>query len=322
MNPETQTALDAISRPEMIEGLPVTPVRNGSPRTPVDSKERTRHIQELIEQIVKLPDIASRELAQECLQSVLAFYGDGLGRIIQLTKNAGAGGRQVLDALAHDNLVRGLLLIHGLHPVSLELRLGEALDKIRPYLQSHGGNVELLSLKDDVARLRLQGTCKTCPSSSATLELAVRQTIEEACPDLMGFEVEGVAPSTEARIPHGPDAPHWTILDEFKPMEAGEMCFREVEGVSVIVCNSRGNIYAYRNRCPVCNAALAGGTLAGDILRCPAGHRFDARHAGNCPDDPAIHLDPFPLLALNGIVKIAVKPEPNQNQKTNRSIES
>src|SRR5262249_24949788 len=105
------------------------------------------------------------------------------------------------DALAHDKLVRGLLLIHGLHPVPLESRLAAALDKIRPYLQSHGGNVELISLRNDIARLRLQGTRRSCPSSAITLELAVRHALEEACPDLAGFEVEGAAPEPEPAAP-------------------------------------------------------------------------------------------------------------------------
>ena len=95
-----------------------------------------------------------------------------------------------------------LLLIHGLC-IRFRSRRGcvEALDKIRPYMESHGGNVELLSLEDDVARLRLQGHCKTCPSSAVTMELAIRGAIEEACPDLMGFEVEGVEQMTAGR-PH------------------------------------------------------------------------------------------------------------------------
>jgi Fe-S cluster biogenesis protein NfuA len=58
-------------------------------------------------------------------------------------------------------------------------------------MRSHGGNIELLSLENDVARLKLEGTCKTCPSSTVTLELAFRRAVEEACPDLFGFEVVG-----------------------------------------------------------------------------------------------------------------------------------
>ena len=60
-------------------------------------------------------------------------------------------------------------------------------------MESHGGNVELLSLEDGVARISLQGSCSDCAASSVTLELAIKQALEEAAPDLEGLEVEGVA---------------------------------------------------------------------------------------------------------------------------------
>lgn len=166
-----------------------------------DTRNESKRIQELIERVEAISDPEARELVQECLRSLLALYGDGWARVLQLTNNAGIEGRKVRDALVQDKLVRSLLLIHGLHPQDLETRLRGALDKIRPYLESHGGNVELLGIQDEVARLRLQGTCKSCPSSSITLELAVRQCIEEACPDLQGFEVEGVTPRPERPAP-------------------------------------------------------------------------------------------------------------------------
>ena len=64
---------------------------------------------------------------------------------------------------------------------------------MRPYLESHGGNVELLGLEDGVARIRLEGSCNGCPASAATLELAIKQALDEAAPDLLGLEVEGIA---------------------------------------------------------------------------------------------------------------------------------
>ena len=81
-------------------------------------------------------------------------------------------------------------------------------------MESHGGDVELLSLEDDVARLRLQGHCKTCPSSTVTMELAIRCAIEEACPDPTGFEVEGVEPvSPKTPLLHVPNAaPAWVEI--------------------------------------------------------------------------------------------------------------
>ena len=126
--------------------------------------------------------------------------------------------------MINDGAVRGLLLIHNLHPVSLETRLLEALDKIRPYMESHGGNVELLSLDNDVAKLRLQGHCKSCPSSAVTMELAIRSAIEEACPDLMGFEVEGLAPIPGSAPIHAPNgAPAWTEVPEAVGLAETEM---------------------------------------------------------------------------------------------------
>ena len=99
---------------------------------------------------------------------------------------------QVRDELVDDPVVASLLLIHDLYPVSLEERVGEALDRVRPYMESHGGDVELLGIEDGIARLRLQGSCSSCQASSATLELAVRQALEELAPDLEGMDVEGI----------------------------------------------------------------------------------------------------------------------------------
>src|ERR1700733_923396 len=159
-------------------------------------------IQQLLEQIEALPTPSTRELIHEFMEATLAFYGHGLGRILQVVSESGAEGPKVYQHLVNDKVVRGLLLIHDLHPADLETRLRDALDQVRPYLESHGGNVELISLSGQAARLRLEGTCKSCASSAVTLELAIRQAIEEACPDLVGFDVEGVSQeeATQATI--------------------------------------------------------------------------------------------------------------------------
>src|SRR4051812_47582441 len=68
----------------------------------------------------------------------------------------------------------------------------QALDKVRPYLASHGGNVEGLGLEDGGGRLRLRGSCQSCPSSSMTLKPAIEGAIMEAAPDVASIEAEGV----------------------------------------------------------------------------------------------------------------------------------
>lgn len=158
--------------------------------------EQSRKLQQLVQEAGQLRDPVARALVHECLQGLLGYYGEGLNHLLQVVRASGPAGEYVLGQLLDDPVVRGLLLIHGLHPVGLPARLNQAIEKVRPYMESHGGSVELLSLENDFARFRLQGACKTCPSSGVTMELALRRAIEEACPDLMGFEVEGVTTAT------------------------------------------------------------------------------------------------------------------------------
>lgn len=150
-------------------------------------------VQELTSRLDEYPDPRARELAQDLLGAVIAMYGDGLHRIIDTISRSREAGATILDELAQDGAVASLLLIHDLYPASLEERVGEALDTVRPYMESHGGNVELRGIEDGVAKLALRGSCDGCAASRATLELAIRQALEEHAPDLQGLEVEGVA---------------------------------------------------------------------------------------------------------------------------------
>ncbi|HEU4680063.1 MAG TPA: NifU family protein [Terrimicrobiaceae bacterium] len=277
-------------------------------------------IQELIERVNEVPDPSSRVILEECLESLLSFYGRGLERILELVEEAGPEGQKVYENLINDGAVRGLLLIHNLHPVPLETRLLEALAKIRPYMESHGGNVELLSLHDDIATLRLQGHCKTCPSSTVTMELAIRSAIEEACPDLMGFEVEGIASAPETATQHMPNgAPAWKEVAEARSLEEGQMISIQVTGVALVVCQHTGRMYAYRDHCPACNMPLHLGAFSHGILSCSLGHRYDVQRAGASLDRTSLHLTPLPLLAQEGIVRIALARESNWEDEPSRS---
>jgi Fe-S cluster biogenesis protein NfuA/nitrite reductase/ring-hydroxylating ferredoxin subunit len=267
-------------------------------------------IQKLLERIEVLPYPGARELIQECMEAVLGFYGQGLSRILQVIK-ASSDGRRVYQDLIQDDVVKGLLLIHDLHPLDVEARLRGALDKVRPYLRSHGGNVELISLKNGVAKLRLQGTCNSCASSSVTLELAIRQAIEQACPDLVNFEVEGVR-SGEApagsRV-SGQKATVWTAIEDAERLAEGEWIPVRVEHIRLIICKVNETFYAYRNRCPACNLPFDAGDLIDGFLSCRLGHRYDVVHAGRSAENPSAHLDPFPLLLQDGVMKVALTRE-------------
>jgi Fe-S cluster biogenesis protein NfuA len=104
---------------------------------------------------------------------------------------AGEPGRAIIDNLGRDDLVGSLLLLYGLHPLDLESRVIQALEKLRPYMRSHGGSVELLSINDGAVRLRLEGSSNGCGSSGQTLKAAIEEAIYDAAPDITALEIEG-----------------------------------------------------------------------------------------------------------------------------------
>jgi Fe-S cluster biogenesis protein NfuA len=166
-------------------------------------EELVERVQELLGSLDEIADPVAQARVQELVGTVLELYGAGLERILGILQDAGDPALPIRDALLDDGIVASLLLIHGLYPIPLEERVTQALDSMRPFLASHGGNVELVSLEEGVARLRLQGSCDGCPSSAATLENALKEALDEAAPDLLGLEVEGVV-GLEEKKPDGP----------------------------------------------------------------------------------------------------------------------
>jgi Fe-S cluster biogenesis protein NfuA/nitrite reductase/ring-hydroxylating ferredoxin subunit len=232
---------------------------------------------------------------------------------------------ELLDRLAGDELVASLLAVHGLHPDDVDTRVARALDGVRPYLGSHGGDVELLGVTDDgVVRLRMLGSCDGCPSSSVTLTLAVETAIQRAVPEVSAIEVEeptaaaAVIPVTALRSrldAAAPPAAGWHVADALAELAPGMTAVVEVAGMPVLGLRVGSELYAYRDRCPGCGGGLGGGALerrvggrAGDaVLRCPTCRaHYDVRHAGRGIDDPERHLEPVPLLVTDGVVTLAL----------------
>jgi Fe-S cluster biogenesis protein NfuA len=160
---------------------------------PQPFEARMQRIEQLIEQIERSTDPKTRDSSREIIGTLLEMHGAGLKAIFSLLTEANGGGHTVIESCLRDDLVRSLLLLHDLHPESLEHRVGKALEKVRPYLHSHGGNVELLEVSPDVVRLRMEGSCHGCPSSAATLRDTIERTICEFAPDVTNIQVEGLS---------------------------------------------------------------------------------------------------------------------------------
>ncbi|HEY3946210.1 MAG TPA: NifU family protein, partial [Solirubrobacteraceae bacterium] len=219
----------------------------------VSPAELLEAVEELSGRVDALEDEEARELAQDLVAAVVAMYGDGLRRIMEVIGEA-RGAEDLLDELAQDGAVASLLLIHDLYPVPLEQRVLEALDTVRPYMESHGGNVELLGIEDGVAKLAMQGSCDGCAASRSTLELAIKQALDEHAPDLLDLEVEGVTPpapiagngtggfelpmvhSDEADLPMADAQPaSWIPLEQATGLSPGELRAVQVDAMALLV---------------------------------------------------------------------------------------
>ncbi|MEJ7628444.1 MAG: NifU family protein [Nocardioidaceae bacterium] len=278
----------------------------------------------------------ARERAEELVRLVADLYGEGLERVLTIMHEAGHLDDEALAALAADDLVASLLLVHDLHPYDVTTRVEHALVSVRPYLGTHGGDVELLEVSaEGVVRLRLLGSCDGCPSSSVTLKLAVEGAIESAAPEIVAIEVETptetAKPAAGAIIsvdslrsrlgtpgpagPIGANGSSWETVPGLLTLEPGAVAAFTVDRNTILGCRIGTDLFAFLDRCARCDGSLAtavlarrlGGAVGDALLRCPACQaRFDVRRAGACLDQEDLHLDPLPLLVNGDLVSVAV----------------
>lgn len=268
--------------------------------------------------------VVAHERAEQLVREVADLYGAGLQRMMTIAVAAQPG---LADEFAADDLLASLLLVHGLHPHTVERRIEDALDSVRPYLGSHGGDVHLLEVDGEVVRLQFAGSCKSCPSSSVTLELAVEDAVRAAAPEISSIEVVAAEPEAKpaAMIPaenlmsrvRTQTSEHvWHPVPDLADLAADEVGGFAVAGTTVLACLVGGQLFAYRDRCGACGESLAGAMLHrrlgrdGALLRCPRCHaHFDVVHAGACVDgngNAETHLEPVPLLKRDGVLSMAL----------------
>src|SRR5436190_9730841 len=109
-------------------------------------KQRMQKIEGLVERIRSVADPQARDAALDLLQTVMEFHAAGIDRMMEIASEAGDTGWRIIDDFGRDERVANLLLLHGLHPLDMQTRVQDALESVRPYLHSHGGNVELIEI--------------------------------------------------------------------------------------------------------------------------------------------------------------------------------
>lgn len=148
---------------------------------------------ELVEGVARLDYLLGElerrgeSLAIEAIREVTTLYGEVLRRILhRLSEHADPA---LALAIAEDPLTSAVLAMHGVHPRSLEERVGRALEEVQREVSAGGGAVEVVRLTEGTVELRLQKGKSGCPSSGARLEERIEAIVRDHAPEVEVVEI-------------------------------------------------------------------------------------------------------------------------------------
>jgi Fe-S cluster biogenesis protein NfuA/nitrite reductase/ring-hydroxylating ferredoxin subunit len=240
---------------------------------------------------------------------------EGDERALLLLQLIDAIHRPALELIARgeteDPIAQALLSMYDLAPVDERLLVEEALDEVRPYIESHGGSVELAGMEGDVVRVKMSGSCVGCAASAMTLKRGIEEAIRQRWPEVrevVAEDDEEAAPQPQLLQIENVKRPVFADAGEAAELEPGELRSVELDGIDVLLANFEEEIYALRDGCPIDGRSLGGGRLAdGGVLVCPWHNcAFDVRSGARVDGEADEGLTVVPVAVRNGSVQVAV----------------
>ncbi len=269
--------------------------------------EKAETLENLIEEISRYEQIVSQwdknqqVVVERLKEAVEALHKEALTRLIRTVK------KDALPALRHaveDELVYGLLRYHDLikpPKPSLEKRIQQALETVRPGLKSHHGDVELVTIKlPDTVEVKLVGTCSNCPASTLTMKQGIEQAIKTYCPEIT--KVVSVNTSAISNTGESMNSPFsssqdagWVALARVDEIPNGGILPLEIEGLKLILVRKDDIVKGYRNSCMHLAMPLDTGELENGVLTC-LHHEFKYQlETGECITSPGMFLEAYPV---------------------------
>ncbi len=142
-------------------------------------------IDELILKVNALPDPAARAAAVELVQAVMRLHATALQQVLDLVS---VSAPEVVGALAADETVSRVLVLHGIHPDNFDQRFARALDRLQHYFDSRGARIEVLQAGPELIRVRFEGHR---PGSGAAARKVIEDAVYEAVPEAGELIVDG-----------------------------------------------------------------------------------------------------------------------------------
>lgn len=286
--------------------IQTTPAPSATEVANDDLEQLAQRVDRAVAEIQSLePDVRDKALTLK--SAIEEFHTAGLTHIVKTLKSD-PHGKQLLFEMVDEPTVYALFAMHGLVRVDLKTQVSRVIDMVRPYMQSHGGDVSLVDVRGKTAFVSLSGNCHGCSMSSVTLRNTVEESLREHVPEIEHVEVVPDAPSglTQIAVPTDGleqgwvDGPLVAELETSKPyaFESGEH--------NVLIIQSKKGLRAYRNACAHQGLPLEGGLLDPEsgTITCPwHGLQYDSE-SGECFSAPQCQLEPFPLRIENSRVKV------------------
>jgi Fe-S cluster biogenesis protein NfuA/nitrite reductase/ring-hydroxylating ferredoxin subunit len=296
-------------------------------------QQTTLHLDHLIRQFEGLPLPQVQEKVFELLQVIDAFHREGIGRLVEYLRANGLD--ESVDQAGEDQAIRTLLVLYDLLPGDPLVEAEKALDSVRPYIHSHGGEVELLDVKDGIVHLRLSGACSGCAGSTVTLRRGIEAALRERVNGFIGIENHESRTETGQVLPNGlitfdeiqagrgstmtPDisesrlnAPVFITAALLENLKTGAALPVALENQNILLFKVEGEVFATGAECPGTNFPLTYGKLEGYSLTCPWHHEvFDVR-SGKADDTSrnVRRLPIYPVAVVGEEVRVAVNVIP------------
>ncbi len=256
---------------------------------------------------VRTLDAPSQAKALALKTAIEEFHKEGLIRIVRALKEDPRG-KEILFTLVDVPEVYALLSMHGLVRADLRTRVSRVIDMVRPYMQSHGGDVELVDVTPTTVFVRLSGACHGCSMSAQTLRNSVEEAIREHITEPLKVEQLTNEPTT-AFIPLGMlanNAAGWHPGPMAADLKDGKPVSINVDKISILLLRTEDKIQAFRNSCAHMGLPLDGGMVdcEAHAITCPwHGFRFDTV-SGECLNAPGAQLEPFPVRIEEGCIYV------------------